>query len=472
MHPVQDLRRSRYHPSTAIRRFSSHRRLPRWVGISLQVAALLIATSWSGGSLVATLALSLWAIRSDRSAMQALAFTWLLVFMNPGIGQPMPLADRWIIIGVAGAGVHLRAKWRQPAPYGRILLTVDLFALFSAVGSLIVSYAPVISLLKLGVLWLAIRTVVIASVAARDSDQELREWFAAFGKVVILGSVPLLLFTVGFLKNGRGFQGLLNHPQAFGVFLAPWVAFFVGEALQGYHKRRRAILWLFVVTVLLISTGARTGALGALVGTAAVVLTHFAGRHPVMVSPRSRQTMVITVTALALVASLGVLFIPGSEDLPTESITWRKSYEGTVWEGFQASRGALIERSLAGFSASPYIGVGFGLHGTLYDSWEVTYVFGFPVGAPLEKGFAITALLEETGLVGLILFLTLLWALLKTIARSADPSIMGITVAALATNFGESTLLSAGGMGLYVWLLIGLALSQSHVRRTAGVSKS
>ncbi|NIA26349.1 MAG: hypothetical protein GWP04_12455, partial [Gammaproteobacteria bacterium] len=184
--------------------------MPAVIGISAQIALLLLVARLPGGPLLVTLALSLWALRSQQRAIQALAFTWLLVFANSALTQPLPLEYRLVVIVAAATGVHLRTRLPIPEPQRRLVLAVDVFVLFSVLGSFIVSYSLAVSLLKLALLWLTVRTVVIASTDTNDDRRSQNEWWVAFGKVLILASIPLLLLPAGFLRNARGFQGLLN----------------------------------------------------------------------------------------------------------------------------------------------------------------------------------------------------------------------------------------------------------------------
>ena len=61
----------------------------------------------------------------------------------------------------------------------------------------------------------------------------LRRWFTTVQAVVIASSLPLILSSAGYFTNGVGFQGILNHPQAFGVYLAPVTALLVADTFGG-----------------------------------------------------------------------------------------------------------------------------------------------------------------------------------------------------------------------------------------------
>ena len=85
-------------------------------------------------------------------------------------------------------------------------------------------------------------------------------------------------------------------------------------------------------------------------------------------------------------------------------------------------------------------------------------IFRLPVSAPVEKGMLATAVLEETGAIGALMFLVLLGSLLVPAARKGNFCHLWLGCTCLAVNFGESVFLSFGGMGLFIWLIIGYAL--------------
>ena len=93
----------------------------------------------------------------------------------------------------------------------------------------------------------------------------LSQWMFSLYWVVLLLSAPLLLLPLGYLTNGSGWQGILNHPQAMGVFLVPFVALLIVAALLGSSS------WTILVmagtgVVAVWFTEARTALLAVAIG--------------------------------------------------------------------------------------------------------------------------------------------------------------------------------------------------------------
>jgi hypothetical protein len=132
-----------------------------------------------------------------------------------------------------------------------------------------------------------------------------------------------------------------------------------------------------------------------------------------------------------------------------------------VREAFQDSRGWLIDRSIANFRKNPLTGMGFGLASDPDEVRVNVGILGVPAGAGVEKGFLVTGLLEEVGLVGSLFGLLMLVSLFSPVFRPDVPlPCVCLVLSVILTNLGESTFFSAGG-GMLAWLLVGAARAMS-----------
>jgi len=129
--------------------------------------------------------------------------------------------------------------------------------------------------------------------------------------------------------------------------------------------------------------------------------------------------------------------------------------EATVAESFASSRGLGIEGQWRTFNAYPLFGIGFGVS---LDPWFAPILdsfTGLPLSAPVEKGFLPTAILEETGIFGATFFVMLLFALIRHVFSRTEIELPWVFLVSLFVNVGEMIFFSAGGFGLYTWLLFG-----------------
>jgi len=129
-------------------------------------------------------------------------------------------------------------------------------------------------------------------------------------------------------------------------------------------------------------------------------------------------------------------------------------------EIYENSRGSVIENSMDNFFKNPFTGIGFGV-GSEATEFDIASdkLLGIPLSAPTEKGFLPSTVLEEVGIIGAVCFIMLLFSLLKIIFTSGNQLSLLIFFTCLMVNMGEMIFFSFGGIGLYIWLMIGFSVS-------------
>ena len=135
------------------------------------------------------------------------------------------------------------------------------------------------------------------------------------------------------------------------------------------------------------------------------------------------------------------------------------------WEEVLVTRQGLAEFALENFKESPVIGNGFQVS-KMMEGQEISS-FGQLLSAPIEKGVWVTAILEEGGVVGFMLFMLFLiiafWGMLSRQAFTGACALFVLMI----SNFGEFSFFSTSSTGGIAWALIfvGGALDALRVRR-------
>ena len=127
-------------------------------------------------------------------------------------------------------------------------------------------------------------------------------------------------------------------------------------------------------------------------------------------------------------------------------------------EALISSRQALIDRSLYYFCKSPLVGNGFQVSDEM-ENLKIKGV-GSILSAPIEKGVWVTAVLEEGGVIGWLLFVGFLVScIIMSIKRRAYIGASCLFLCML-TNLGEFTFFSMSYTGGFTWAMVfvGLAL--------------
>jgi hypothetical protein len=169
------------------------------------------------------------------------------------------------------------------------------------------------------------------------------------------------------------------------------------------------------------------------------------------------------VFGLVLLITVASIWTGAVRDL-VEEIVFKGSGTTTVEDAFAQSRGAGVKEQLENFSKAPLTGYGFGVYpfGVLGGEKSIARFLGFPISAPAEKGFAFTAVLEEVGIIGGLLFYGLVVSMARRAAKSSRPEILAMFLGAILVNFGEAVIFSPGGIGLFMWLVIALSLASAR----------
>ena len=140
------------------------------------------------------------------------------------------------------------------------------------------------------------------------------------------------------------------------------------------------------------------------------------------------------------------------------------AYKGTLGQAhdldqaFYESRGGGALLQWDDFLDKPLTGNGFGVYPDGHFPAGVTLFDGIPISAPVEKGFLPTAILEEGGALGGALLALLIACLCRRAWRNTDLRWRAMFIACLGINIGECVFMSPGGIGIFDWVLLSLAM--------------
>ncbi|MCJ8191960.1 hypothetical protein [Sphingomicrobium aestuariivivum] len=386
-----------------------------------------------------------------RWSIWALLGTWFITLSHTGLFAHPPAAGllRYAVYFVAFGTLILPVSGR-PLQRGSVALVASTLGIGAVVvlHSFFYSYMPYLSIAKItswtvvvSALWLAWGRLGAEEVRA------LRLQIFVVLSILLLFSLPLMMTGLGFATNGRGFQGLLNHPQAWGLVGAAIMALSSARLLRGDQKAILLCTIAFLSTAATFASGART----ALVGIA-VALAAGAGAstlHAVLAQRRIWRNRAAVAWVFLFMLVVAALLTPQVQHaiqsfLGKGDVRQLESFS----QIYERSRGGLTGVMNNNISRHFYEGIGFGLAsvpGTMVVSYDP--LFGLPIGASVEKGNVYLGLTEEVGapLALLVGAVVAFWAV-----RGLRCGLVGATIIffVLAANFAEATFFSMGGMGL------------------------
>jgi hypothetical protein len=435
----------------------------------LQVAVLVAVIASGPTSDAAQIGLLLWALRGPAAAMQSLSLFVVVRSFNPS------LAAHGALGGTLGWALPLIVSVRLlpllTAQSMRLLAPLWFFCVVAALLSILASPAVAVSLMKTATLALITSGVVAGCQRLTPTEtRSIGTWLRTLAIVVAgLSLMTLVRPGIAHLPGSGLLNGVLNQSQALGAFLAPFAA---ASLTQWTLARRSATtinvaIWAAILGCTLL-TLSRTAAIATIMGFAFAVLGGRAADR------RTTGADVRRALGLVVLLAFGLLIV----ELATGSVLRGlasfalKGGQGSVGEAFEASRGGLVATQLRNFMASPWIGNGFGVFADGVFPAGIKTFMGIPVSAPVEKGVLPTAVLEETGILGFLCFAYLIYALVSGVWRRAPHPVVAMLIACLFVNLGEAVLLSPGGFGLHVWLLIAWCIRAAEVESSPALAEN
>lgn len=436
----------------------------------LAIIALLLGAK-AGATPFLYVLLIFWALRSHVCALQALTFSFLLGFLNPAFfpGSSMAGLLRLLILGAAAVRIFLDAHYRG-VKMSYTLWALMAFGITVASSSLLFSLMAVISVLKVVLFEFGVAAILVGVQLNRGKSLYWQSWFFTLFFVVLCLSLPTYFVpSIGFANNGRGFQGILNQPQAYGLFLGPLTAWLSCAFITRERTSPLFFLSLLLAWFSLFASQARTAFIAIVLSVVLALLVMAVFQSHALHSNfarvrQNKRAFTALIFSITLGLSIALFNWPNIQQGLSDFI--HKGVEDTsVGEGFQRSRGFLIEKSWTNFQENPLIGIGFGVPSELSDDKGLgDNVGGIAVSAPTEKGFLPSATLEENGVLGTFFLVVFVGCLLRDCLAKKSFATLCLFLACILVNIGEMIFFSLGGVGLFMWLLMGLALIPEPVK--------
>ena len=388
------------------------------------------------------------------------------------------LAARSVYFLVAGVMVLQMTSQRRSKMITPMLGLFGYLAFMAATAA--AGWQPLISYLKLVLfvtVFLGFFSVANAAATRQGVDaRKLRSLCLAFAIFFILGSVALIPFpNIGMLKAefylSQGlpvpedglFAGMCLHSQALGPVVATISTLVLADLLFCVKKWNKLyLLLLFCSPILIYKTGSRT-AMGTYVAGLCFVTFLFMCARGVGVSWKNRALSVLLL--IGVLGGIALFAVPSLRE-GMANFVLKYATEGTevTMAGVLNTRQGSMDMQLENFAESPIIGNGFQVAKQM-ENEEIVSAAQL-LSAPVEKGVWITAVLEEGGVIGIVLILAFFF--IAGVQLWERQAYMGLAlfVVMIVCNLGEFTMFSVTSTGGLMWAMLfcGLALDAQRKR--------
>lgn len=339
-------------------------------------------------------------------------------------------------------------------------------------------WSPVISNMKLflfTMIYCALYGCAVRVIDDRCDERKVRTMVLVLGIFYIFGSLALIPFpgisymsSEDLLRDPTAislFKGATNHSQALGPTVAMFSVMLFADlafSIQRFEPLYMALL--AVAPFLLYRTSSRT-AMGSFVAGMAFV-TFFAMNSKGIVKTRWRRAITNFMLMIAVAGSISISVVPPLRDKATKFLL--KSYSGETAvskELIMASRSGIYERTLENWRRKPIVGNGF----QVSDEMEGIRINGIKdmLSAPVEKCTWVYAILEEGGVMGMVLFsLFLLISIGLMVKRHAYIG-ASMLFTFVMVNLGEFGIFSMSADGGLFWCMVFIGVILDHKRQIA-----
>lgn len=332
-------------------------------------------------------------------------------------------------------------------------------------------WSPIVSYLKL-MLFVGIYIALYGAACSAASSNPMtgdrqRAIILSGAAFMIIGSVLLIPFpAIGMMKAdelmnaaayGRQitslFKGITFHSQSLGPVVAVMITLTLCDMLFTVGGWRIFHLMIMAAGFVLTYMTASRTAMGSLIGGMGIASWLFMRGKGVGQRWKGKVLSVMTMVVLLLVCI--VLCVPAVQDKVARFVLkfdTSAQISDVTLEQITMTRQGLVDFAMYNFRKKPFTGNGFQV------SDDMAYVTRGSLKeyltAPVEKGVWPTAVLEEGGVVGFVLFAGfLLVAFFTFVSRKAYAAASVLFTMALV-NMGEFTFFSMSGAGGMEWTAV------------------
>ena len=461
---------------------------------------VMLLQKFTGGAAYALLLPWILMSITQRNPEKQIFWILLTITMMMGNGYFMPkggvfyIANR-LVLGVFGVIGFMQLAGQRKSPLLTPFLGLIVYLLYMFIPSQ-TGYSPIISNLKLIlfiVIFLAYFGVANTVVSSPAVDvRKLRAMLLAMASFFIIGSVLVLPFPgisqlsgeayAEAVKSGQSltslFKGMTMHSQSLGPVICVIFTFLFADLVFNVRKWNRFyVILLSLCPFLIYKTSSRAGMVSFVLGILFVGWCAMLDRR---IGVRWRAQVLSKLWLVAIVCVVAVVAVPGVRDgVVRFALKYNREAKADdfTMEAAMGTRQLLMDQQMANFHRKPALGNGFQVKAEM-QGFQANSMLSL-LSAPVEKGVWVTAVLEEGGGIGFLIFSTFVVICGFTLLSRKAYTALSCFFVLIVSNMAEFTMFSMSAMGGFFWafIFIGGALdgvsqrNQNRMRLNAGVSR-
>lgn len=379
-----------------------------------------------------------------------------------------------VLLLVAAVILSIQIPGLKSSKFLSPLLSIFPYLLFMAIISQM-GWNPLISNLKLflfSMVFLAYYGCSLKFINGSSGTEIMRNMILGVAVVYIIGSALLIpLPQIGYMSGKEAllnpnlvslFCGMTNHSQTLGPLVAIFgVLIYADMAFSLQRPDGFYLLLLACCPVLIYITSSRTAMASFIAGMAFVTMCATCDTG---IARGWRRSIVSFVTMVCFAVTVAIAFTPQLRNkIAKFAVKYDKEDKvelstASIWK----SREGKLEGALYNWRKKPLIGNGFQV--SLEMSGLQIQDFKQILSAPVEKSTWTHAILEEGGIIGMILFVLFLLISMGLLMKREGYIAASLLLTFVLSNMGEFTIFSMSADGGLYWLLVFIGAIMDHRR--------
>jgi hypothetical protein len=429
--------------------------------------------------------LAFYAFFGHTHAIQALVICFFLRSLNPNLQIITPsgtstgfLSYLVILSSIFSIFFHLKFVVIRKFFFkiSTFILLTFFFIFFLFFHGIFISQSIFISITKI-ILWSSLSVSLLLafySLSIQETLQLKKSFFWFFLILILISFILHFIPSIGYSWDKRGLNGIFYHPQIFGavVSLFSSIVFIILLQQKHFYLKTFFLLILFILCFILsFISASRTAYFSLLFSILTFMIysiflkkEYFFKIYNIF-NNKTFKISIITILLVLIILS----YLHYEEFL----IFIKKGYDvNSLTELYFATRSVVIDPLIENIKSKWLTGIGFGLTSKFdpiildINNFDNVLFFLIEYRPQAEKGLIFLLVLEELGIIGLLIFVIWLISLISRTILSGNNIELIIIFIILFTNLGEAVLFAPGGLGLLFIILIFWAGTRSNQRST------
>jgi O-antigen ligase len=310
-------------------------------------------------------------------------------------------------------------------------------------------------------------TLVIAfsSLSPQETEMLQKRFFWLFFIVALISLVLHFIPVIGYAHDGRGLQGIFNHPQKLGIIFSllssALLIILLNQKIFSLKTIFFLIVLIFYLTLIFLSAS-RTAVFSFFLSVLIFIFCSIFFRKQNFLKTynflRNKNFRILSIVLLFFAIFFYYYYYTFFLNFFDKGQNSKN-----ILDAYLNSRMPALSPVIENIKTSWLTGIGFGLPSLQNYSSDNEISYTFFRHFHYEKGNLFLLVLEELGVLGFLIFILWLFFLIRVTILSSNNIALIVIINIILLNLGEAVLFSTGGLGLFTLIFLCWAATRSNL---------